>query len=452
MKKYSLLLGVLAVICFSNLTFSQLLFSEDFTGYTAGPLATQGGWTHGGGGTDAPVVANTTPLTYTGYNSAGGNYVNFATNSATTGRVFKDFTDTTTSMIHPGTVVYVSFLLNLTTTFTTATGYFFTLGQSNAVANYFGKVFAKNLTATTYNLGISNNSNTGNFAPLVMNTGQTYLIVMRYNINNNYPFLKLNTLQAWINPSLTTEPDTNTANVSYGGDSVFTTYSLGAVMWHNRGVNNPLGSIDGIRIAKSTVSSAQAWSFLAATVPVELTSFSASVAKGAVNLSWKTATEVNNLGFNVERSANKSDWTKLAFVQGNQTTTLPIAYSYIDKTVSNSGKYYYRLKQIDNDGSYKYSSIIEVDVNSPSVFTLNQNYPNPFNPSTIISYSLPQASNVKLVVYNAIGQPVRVLENGFKNSGTYNVTFNASELSSGIYFCKIEAGQFSSIRKMMLVK
>ena len=83
---------------------------------------------------------------------------------------------------------------------------------------------------------------------------------------------------------------------------------------------------------------------------------------------------------------------------------------------------------------------------------MNQNYPNPFNPSTIISYSLPMASNVKLMVYNAIGQPVRVLENGFKNAGSYNVSFNASELSSGIYFCKIEAGQFSQIRKMMLVK
>ncbi|MDR3666202.1 MAG: T9SS type A sorting domain-containing protein, partial [Ignavibacteriaceae bacterium] len=186
--------------------------------------------------------------------------------------------------------------------------------------------------------------------------------------------------------------------------------------------------------------------------PVELTSFSANAIKGAVNLSWKTATEVNNMGFNVERSANQTDWSKLAFVKGNGTTTSTISYSYVDNSVS-QGNYYYRLKQIDNNGSFKYSSIVEVNVNNaPSAFALNQNYPNPFNPSTIISYSLPQASNVKLIVYNAIGQPVRTLENGFKNAGTYNVTFNASELSSGIYFCKIEAGQFSSIRKMMLVK
>ena len=158
------------------------------------------------------------------------------------------------------------------------------------------------------------------------------------------------------------------------------------------------------------------------------------------------------MGFNVERSANKSNWSKIAFIQGNKTSTNTHNYSYVDKSVGQSGNYYYKLKQIDNDGSFKYSSIAEADVNSPSVFSLNQNYPNPFNPSTIISYSLPMASNVKLIVYNAIGQPVRVLENGFKNAGSYNISFNASEISSGIYFYKIEAGQFSQIRKMILVK
>jgi hypothetical protein len=123
------------------------------------------------------------------------------------------------------------------------------------------------------------------------------------------------------------------------------------------------------------------------------------------------------MGFNVERSANKSNWSKIAFIQGNKTSTNTHNYSYVDKSVGQSGNYYYKLKQIDNDGSFKYSSIAEADVNSPSVFSLNQNYPNPFNSSTIISYSLPMASNVKLIVYNAIGQP---------------------------YFYKIEAGQFSS--------
>ncbi len=142
----------------------------------------------------------------------------------------------------------------------------------------------------------------------------------------------------------------------------------------------------------------------------------------------------------------------LSFVNGNGNSTLTKNYSYSDNSISKSGIYYYRLKQVDYDGSYKYSNTTEVNFAGPSVFALNQNYPNPFNPSTVISYSLPNASNVRLTVYNAIGQPVKALENGFKAAGNYNISFNASELSSGIYFYKLEAGQFSQTRKMMLVK
>ena len=75
-----------------------------------------------------------------------------------------------------------------------------------------------------------------------------------------------------------------------------------------------------------------------------------------------------------------------------------------------------------------------------------------FNPNTIISYSLPSSSNIKLVVYNTLGQTVKVLDSGFKQAGNYSVNFNASALPSGIYFYKLEAGQFSQIKKMMLIK
>jgi hypothetical protein len=85
-------------------------------------------------------------------------------------------------------------------------------------------------------------------------------------------------------------------------------------------------------------------------------------------------------------------------------------------------------------------------------FNLRQNYPNPFNPNTIISYALPSASNIKLTVYNNLGQTVKTLENGFKNAGNYSVNFTASNLPSGIYFYKLEAGQFSQVKKMMVLK
>ena len=90
--------------------------------------------------------------------------------------------------------------------------------------------------------------------------------------------------------------------------------------------------------------------------------------------------------------------------------------------------------------------------NLPQNYVLSQNFPNPFNPNTVISYSLPSASNVKLSVYNTIGQTVKVLENGYKNTGNYSVNFNASDLPSGIYFYKLEAGQFRQVKKMMIMK
>ena len=88
----------------------------------------------------------------------------------------------------------------------------------------------------------------------------------------------------------------------------------------------------------------------------------------------------------------------------------------------------------------------------PKDFSLFQNYPNPFNPNTVISYSLPSASNVKIVVYNTLGQTIKILDNGFKQAGNYSVNFTASDLPSGIYFYKLEAGQFSQIKKMILLK
>ena len=189
-----------------------------------------------------------------------------------------------------------------------------------------------------------------------------------------------------------------------------------------------------------------------ATLPVELVSFSASNINNEIRLYWTTATQLNNFGWNVERFiSGNGNWSVAGVIRGAGTNNVTTAYSFTDQFTHN-GILEYRLKQIDLDGNFKYSNTVSVTVDKPVAFVLGNNYPNPFNPSTIISYSLPEASNVKLIVYNDIGQPVRVLENGFKAAGSYIISFNAGELSSGIYFYKIEAGQFSQIRKMMLVK
>ena len=89
---------------------------------------------------------------------------------------------------------------------------------------------------------------------------------------------------------------------------------------------------------------------------------------------------------------------------------------------------------------------------NPDKFELNQNYPNPFNPSTQLSYDLKTDANVKLTVFNLVGQSVRVLVDGYQTAGYYEVTFDAEDLPAGIYLYKLQVGEYSSVKRMTLVK
>lgn len=185
-------------------------------------------------------------------------------------------------------------------------------------------------------------------------------------------------------------------------------------------------------------------------VPVELTSFTATIVDRNVQLNWSTATEVNNRGFEVQRKSSTGDFVPVAFIEGHGTTQQPQSYSYTDKV--EAGKYSYRLKQIDFNGANAYSEIVEVDARIPAKFGLSQNYPNPFNPSTTINYDVAKETNVSLKVYDAIGNEVATLVNETKAPGTYDVIFDASNLSNGVYFYKIQAGNFTSTKKLILMK
>jgi len=189
-------------------------------------------------------------------------------------------------------------------------------------------------------------------------------------------------------------------------------------------------------------------------LPVELSSFSASVIGSAVNLNWMTMTEVNNYGFEVERftpSAERQAWNKIGFIAGNGNSNSIKMYSFIDSDIK-SGKYAYRLKQIDNDGAYEYSNEIEVNLGFPAAFSLSQNYPNPFNPSTKISWQSPVSSHQTLKIYDVLGNEVATLVDEFREAGRYEVTFDASQLASGIYLYKLQAGSFIETKKMILLR
>ena len=190
-------------------------------------------------------------------------------------------------------------------------------------------------------------------------------------------------------------------------------------------------------------------------VPVELTSFAANVNENNVTLNWTTATELNNQGFDVERNSGNG-FEKIGFVAGFGTSTEIHSYFYVDGSLQ-EGTYPYRLKQIDYDGTFEYSDVVEVDVTVPDVFALEQNYPNPFNPSTKIRFSLAADSKVSLTVFDVLGQEVANLINGNLKAGSHEISFNASNINSGVYFYKIDATgidgtNFTSVKKMILTK
>ena len=197
-------------------------------------------------------------------------------------------------------------------------------------------------------------------------------------------------------------------------------------------------------------------------LPVELSSFTAEVQENHINLKWITQTEVNNYGFEVERNTplnllsrgevqSNDDWKMIGFVNGNGNSNSPKSYSFVDENVT-TGNYSYRLKQIDNDGQFEYSDIVEATIGAPIEFALNQNYPNPFNPTTTINYSLPKANFVTLAVYNSLGEKVSTLVNQVVEAGNHTLEFNAENLSSGIYFVRMDAGSFLSPKKITLMK
>jgi len=185
-------------------------------------------------------------------------------------------------------------------------------------------------------------------------------------------------------------------------------------------------------------------------IPVELVSFSANRVGETVVLDWATATETNNMGFEIERKSGAT-FVKLGFVDGYGSTTEKQSYSYTDNSPV-AGTVVYRLKQVDLDGTFTYSGELTVEGVVPVEYSLSQNYPNPFNPTTVINFSLPEASRVELTVFNLLGEKVSSLVSGIKEAGVHNISFDASGFNSGIYIYKLEAGNFVSVKKMMLVK
>ncbi len=193
-------------------------------------------------------------------------------------------------------------------------------------------------------------------------------------------------------------------------------------------------------------------------LPVKLAEFTSVINGRNVTLNWTTAEELNNSGFDIERSSTENLWVKTGFVSGHGTVTEQMNYSFTDKNLT-TGKYKYRLKQIDFNGNFEYFELAEeVSIGIPDKFYLSQNYPNPFNPVTNIEFGIALASRsgkpgfVLLKIYDVLGRELVTLVNEIKEPGYYKIKLNASDLASGVYFYRMTAGDFVAVKKFVVMK
>jgi hypothetical protein len=203
-------------------------------------------------------------------------------------------------------------------------------------------------------------------------------------------------------------------------------------------------------------------------LPVELSSFNAVLVRNsAILLKWVTESENENLGFILEqRTAGTDNWTVIASymthpdLTGHGSVTLRTEYEFTDEAVNPGMTYEYRLADISYSGIKTYLGncvVKSLSNNLPSSFKLFQAYPNPFNPSSTISYDLPEASDVILIIYDIKGRSIRTLTDTYQPAGTFNLQWNGttndgSQVGTGVYFTRIQVGKHSGVIKIVYLR
>jgi len=427
MKKL-ILLTLFLMFAVSSLS-AQVLMVEEFD-YPAGDTLNDHGWYGHSQPNVNPVFIVSGSLSYPGYVSSDiGNKATLIGGSGSR--------EDLTRVFEPDSVsnVYASFLAKIISASTTA-DYIFHFREHPVDAILRGRIHIQDDgSGLNFKVGLTKQSTSViEYYPSVFPYGTTMLFVLKYNYvegaDNDF-------MQLWVNPTLPgSEPPADLTTVDAASDIIVNAVSL------RQGSRVYEVDVDGIRVANS-------WYSLP--LPVELTSFKGSVIGNSVNLNWSTVTETNNKGFEIERKSSQNNYQFVGFAEGSGSSSSPLYYSFTDSRVAN-GKYTYRLKQIDFDGSFSYSSEIELEVVAPITFGLSQNYPNPFNPSTIIDYSVSAKSQVSLIVYDLLGNQVAELVNDVKDAGNYSASFNASGLSSGVYFYKLSSAGQTITKKLTLMK
>ena len=416
----------------STSCYSQI-FVENFEYPDQTRLNTTTVWGTSSADTSNQMIVSIPGLTFPDYVGSGiGNF-------ASAGAVGEDDSAYIGANISSGSI-YVSFMFNVLAGADLDGSVFLRLRQPGFGGYGFLNVWAKD-NGGDYVLGISKGADSVvTYSGTSLQPFQTYLVIAKYTFNSGNPdndqislfFFDENT------PVPSTEPTPNIGPISpplWADANSISTIEI---------MQNFLGFlIDGIYIDL-------AWN--TNVLPVELASFTSSVNERSVTLNWTTASEKNNSKFEVERRSADNSWTTAGSVNGNGTTSSSSNYSFTDRGLS-TGKYDYRLKQIDFNGNFEYFNLNnEVVIGLPQSYSISQNYPNPFNPSTNLEFGISELGFVTLKIYDISGKEVETLVNEVKPAGFYTVSFDASGLTSGVYFYSITSGDFSATKKMMLLK
>ncbi len=433
------LLLLYAFLLFSGTVQAQLLFEENFD-YPAGDKLTDHGWSaHSGEGT-APITVTFPGLTYTNYPSTSGNAALLDSTGEDMNRKFPEQTSG---------VIYVSFLVNISNL--PNAGYFLHLGPTNLGTTFIARVWAKTDESGHIEFSITKKSNTpASYTDNNYSKNTTYLLVVKYEFFSGSSN-DLVSLFVFDEPNLpATEPLIPTLG-PIDESSQTDPSNLGSIALRQFDANQNI-TVDGIRIGLT---------WRDAPVPVELTSFLATIIDQHVRLTWSTATETENLGFHLFRSTNaEKDYQQITkeLIKGSGSSAQAHAYSFTDRNVLPGQTYYYKLADVDYAGNMRFHGPISVTVEAvPASYSLSQNYPNPFNPETAINFSLKEAGKVTLKIYNLQGQLVRTLVDEERSAGSYSVMWNGKTdqgtlAASGIYYYILSVNGFEATKKLTFTR
>lgn len=253
----------------------------------------------------------------------------------------------------------------------------------------------------------------------------------------------------------------NSANYTTIVSADGTTNLTGTDGWVEVIINIPEGS-DYLRlqfcVKNSESSEVAAFDYITLTgtdvpLPITLSDFTADAIPSGIELSWETASEIENSGFILYR-----DNEAIAFIEGAGTSTESHTYSYLDKDVIPGNTYTYVLADLsfNNEEIRHEDAAVSVSVDarglSDKTYRINGVYPNPFNPQTTLSYELKSNSDVEVSIFNMKGEKVAALFSGKQEPGVYDLNWNAANMKSGIYLIRMSIDRHVETRKLLLVK